>query len=117
MSKRKKIHHRVIGHDGPPCPRCSQPTEIREHQRITDKHTKRQPFYYSRWFYCTNSDCITNLIMPDEFRVWNEHPAKWMRRWMERKGIGPTDSAEPEPEARFSDIALEILDDTKPPWE
>jgi hypothetical protein len=29
----------VIGTNGPPCPRCQQPTEIREHAQITAQAT------------------------------------------------------------------------------
>jgi hypothetical protein len=28
-----------VGHDGPPCSRCQQPTEIREHAQITAQAT------------------------------------------------------------------------------
>ena len=60
----------VIGLDGPKCPRCKNPTQIREHQRIGPKQL-RQPFYFRRWFSCMNMDCRTTLIMRAEFKVWN----------------------------------------------
>jgi hypothetical protein len=65
---------KIIGIDGPPCPRCGGSTEIRERKRITEKEMAR-PFYYTRWYNCRNRDCTTTQIMPDEFRVWNASPA------------------------------------------
>jgi hypothetical protein len=67
MSKKHK-HHIVVGEYGPPCPRCHRPTQIREHDQIRERHL-RQPFYYSRWYYCTHRDCKTTLVMPEEFKV------------------------------------------------
>jgi hypothetical protein len=90
----------VRNEHGPPCPRCHQITEVREHQGLTEKQ-QRQPFYYARWYRCTNSQCRTTLIMPEEFKVW--------------RGTG--------------DIALDVLNDEshgttveeqqtdRPPWE
>jgi hypothetical protein len=71
MSKNSK-NMKIVGLDGPPCPRCGCPTEIREHERITEKEWAKR-FYYSRWYICRNRDCMTTNIMPDEFRVWNEN--------------------------------------------
>jgi hypothetical protein len=74
MGSLRKIpkNTRVLDEDGPPCPRCSVFTEIREHIKIRDKELKR-PFYYSKWFNCVNKDCKTNLIMPDEFRIFKSN--------------------------------------------
>jgi len=55
--------------EGPPCPRCQHPTEVREHKAITAKELAR-PFYYSRWYNCANRNCRTTLIMPEEFKVF-----------------------------------------------
>ena len=71
MAKNTKI----VSLNGPPCPRCGCPTEIREHERITEKELAKQ-FYYSRWHNCPNQDCQTKQIMPPEFKVWNEHEAQ-----------------------------------------
>ena len=60
----------AVGLDGPKCPRCNKPMQIREHQRIGPKQL-RQPFYFRRWFFCMNRDCRTTLITRDEFKVWN----------------------------------------------
>lgn len=62
----------LVGSDGIPCPRCNKPTEVYEHKAITDK-LRRQPFYYSRWFYCRNSSCQTKVIVREEFVVWNNN--------------------------------------------
>jgi hypothetical protein len=45
--------------------------EVREHASIGPKQL-RQPYYYSRWYCCRNKQCRTTLVMPDEFKVWNE---------------------------------------------
>lgn len=74
MSK-KSNNMKIVGLDGPPCPRCGCPTEIREHERITEKELAK-PFYYSRWYICRNRDCTTTNIMPQEFKVWNENKAR-----------------------------------------
>ena len=72
---KKKSGRIVVGENGDPCPRCGKPTEIREHRAITEKELRR-PFYYSRWFYCTNRHCRTKLIMPSRFIVWAPEPRK-----------------------------------------
>jgi hypothetical protein len=60
----------VIPGEGDPCPRCGQPTEIREHPRITDRE-RRRPFYYRRWFMCVNEACRTTTIVRPEYQVIN----------------------------------------------
>jgi len=55
--------------NGPPCPRCARPMEIRQHDKIHQKQ-RPQTFYYSRWYRCTHADCPTTLVMPPEFRVF-----------------------------------------------
>jgi len=67
----KKLKCVVVPGDGDPCPRCCQPTEIREHPEITEK-CLRQPFYYSRWFYCTNPKCRVTTYMPERYKVFSE---------------------------------------------
>jgi hypothetical protein len=63
----------VVPGSGDPCPRCGKATQIREHKSITDREL-RQPFYYSRWFYCRNPRCRTTTIVPDRYRVFNVEP-------------------------------------------
>ena len=74
----RKQHHKpksrkgkttVIPGDGDPCPRCGVPMEI-QHNSVGDKHL-RQPFYYRRWFRCTNGSCKTTLVMPERYKVIN----------------------------------------------
>jgi hypothetical protein len=62
---------RIVPGDGDPCPRCGQPTQIREHKAVADRELAR-PFYYSRWFNCTNASCKTTLIMPPRYIVRRE---------------------------------------------
>jgi hypothetical protein len=66
----KKLRCIVIPGWGDPCPRCCQPTEIREHPEITEKHL-RQPFYFSRWFFCTNPYCKVTMHVAERYKVWN----------------------------------------------
>jgi hypothetical protein len=61
----------VLGGQGPDCPRCGRPMQVREHDRIRAKQL-RQPFYYSRWFYCTHKSCRTKTVMFEEFKVNSE---------------------------------------------
>jgi hypothetical protein len=72
MSKPKTKRYVIVPGLGDPCPRCCQPTEIREHQKITAKHL-RQPFYFRRWFNCMNSACKAQMICPERHKVWNAH--------------------------------------------
>jgi len=60
----------VIPGDGDPCPRCGVPMEIHEHNSVGDKQL-RQPFYYTRWFRCTNKSCRTTQVMPPRYKVMN----------------------------------------------
>src|ERR1700688_2593898 len=60
---------RVAPGDGPRCPRCQNPTQIKEHVEITAVELAK-PFYYSRWYICQNRKCKTTAIMPDECKVF-----------------------------------------------
>lgn len=75
MSKRRKKCIIIPG-PGDPCPRCDRPTQIREHTFVSEKHL-RQPFYYSRWFYCTNKHCRTGPVMPARFKVMRDDQEVW----------------------------------------
>jgi hypothetical protein len=54
----------------PPCPRCAWPMQVREHREVTERH-RRQPYYYSKWYCCMQRNCVTTLVMPEEFKIWN----------------------------------------------
>ncbi len=69
MSNRR--NYKVVPGVGDFCPRCKLATQIREHIEVTAKQ-RRQPYYYSRWFNCTNPNCQTSLIMPERFKVHSE---------------------------------------------
>jgi hypothetical protein len=106
MSKKSK-NMKIVGFDGPPCPRCGCPTEIREHERISEKELAKQ-FYYRRWYNCGNAKCQTQIIHADEFKVFNENKAQ-----------RPHDVVATPTERR--DSAPERLDPVSagapPPWE
>jgi hypothetical protein len=72
MSEPKTKRYLVVPGEGDPCPRCCQPTEIREHQEITAKHL-RQPFYFARWFHCMNPACKVRMHCAERYKVWNPH--------------------------------------------
>jgi hypothetical protein len=88
---------KIVSLDGPPCPRCGCVTEIREHERITERELALA-FYYSRWYNCGNRNCRTNVIMPPEFRVSNEHSAP---RQHDVVTTPTKDSDGAEPEVRY----------------
>jgi hypothetical protein len=58
------------GLNGPHCPRCGWPMQVREHRRIKARH-RRQPYYHTRWYCCMTEGCPTTLVMPPEHRVWS----------------------------------------------
>ena len=60
----------IVSEDGPPCPRCGRPMQVREHDRIREKQL-RQPFYYSRWFRCMYKGCKIKIVHREEFKVWS----------------------------------------------
>jgi hypothetical protein len=82
----------IVSNDGPPCPRCRRPMEVREHDQIREKQL-RQPYYYSRWFNCRHRDCRTTLCMWDEFKVWNDNQEGEQTRRLEaiRQQLRPRD--------------------------
>jgi len=74
MSKNKC--YVIVGNNGPPCPQCGRRTEIREHAALTEKQLL-QGFYYSRWYYCGNSECRVKRILSSDHIVWNERRSAW----------------------------------------
>jgi hypothetical protein len=68
-----KPRENIVGPNGDLCPRCGQATQIREHRHIGPREL-RGPFYYSKWFYCINKSCQTNVIVPERFRVYPAQP-------------------------------------------
>jgi hypothetical protein len=59
----------VISRDGPACPRCGRPMQIREHRRIGPKQLRR-------WFCCMHRDCKTTIVHREEYKVVNTKIAK-----------------------------------------
>lgn len=68
---RKKADSVLVDGDGPPCQRCLEKTQIRKHTSIKPRHLN-QPFYYSEWYVCTNDECKTTLIMPEDKKVFRQ---------------------------------------------
>ena len=58
---------------GPACPRCRRATEVREHIRVTAE-LHRKPFYFRRWYYCTNPTCDTRVIVDNTLKVKRKPP-------------------------------------------
>ncbi len=69
--KRGSKSYVVVPEPGMPCPRCGQPTEIREHAKLTEKHLVKQPYYFTRWFYCKNVGCKVSTHMSEAYKVVN----------------------------------------------
>jgi hypothetical protein len=62
----------VVPELGMPCPKCGTPTEIREHKTLTPKHLVKQPYYFSRWFYCKAPSCKVSTHMSEQYKVINQ---------------------------------------------
>lgn len=61
----------VVAGDGPACPRCGRPMQIREHDCIGPKQLRKR-YYYRRWFHCMHGDCRTTIVHFGELRVFND---------------------------------------------
>jgi len=70
MSRPKRKRYVVFPGMGDPCPKCCQPTQIREHEAVLEKHL-RQPFYFRRWFHCTNPKCQVQMYCVERFKIHN----------------------------------------------
>jgi hypothetical protein len=70
----KKRHYEVMTPDGTVCPRCFQEAETRKHIAITAKQLN-QPFYFKRWYSCTNRECKTGIFMLEDWKVENKNAA------------------------------------------
>ncbi len=70
----KKRRYEVISPDGTTCPRCGEVAETRKHVAITQKQLN-QPFYFKRWYNCTNALCKTGIFMLDDWKVENKNAA------------------------------------------
>lgn len=66
--------YRITGEQGINCPKCARPTQTREHTELRAKHFK-QPYYFKKWYYCTNQSCPVTTHMAEEHKVWNKNKA------------------------------------------
>jgi hypothetical protein len=66
-AKRKRKKSIVIPGEGDPCPRCGEPTQIRQYDAIDEEQLPR-PSSYTRWFCCMNESCKTTLVMPPRYK-------------------------------------------------
>jgi hypothetical protein len=66
------------------CPRCAQPSQIREHVAIAAKELGKS-FYFTRWFYCLNPDCQTKRFYVPGYQVRNQPEAGLSSDVMEQK--------------------------------
>ena len=76
----------VIAGNGPACPRCGRPMQIREHGQIGPKQLRKR-YYYRRWFCCMNRDCRTTIVHYDELRVFNDPEGAARERRMQATRI------------------------------
>jgi hypothetical protein len=99
-AKRRVPDYKIISkHGGIACPRCDQPTQIREH--INQKLLRRP--HYEHWFVCINRKCKTTMI-PSPKAL--KHSAKSAAI----KTFDDLDPADPYPQ-------LADVDRSSPPWE
>ena len=71
---------RILDEIGLGCPQCRMPSQIREHAEIRPKQLN-QPYYFSRWFYCTNDECEVSAFHDEKYKVWNNNErAQELRR-------------------------------------
>jgi hypothetical protein len=115
---KKNKHYVVVRGWGDPCPKCCQPTQIREHDAITEKH-RRQPFYFTRWFYCVNPACKTSMVMVERYKVWNAHvKEKEVREYAQRGEVvwGDTWADRPQGEL-FVSAHKRRITENPPPFE
>ena len=61
MAKNRFHRKDIIGE---PCPRCGGSSQTWEH-----KYKPSGERYFTRWFKCNNSSCVTNVFMKPEFYV------------------------------------------------
>lgn len=78
----------IVSKEGPPCPRCKNPTQVRNHDEIGAKQLS-QPYYFRQWFYCENPDCLMRVWVLEEDKVWNREEyrlasRKLKKRWRSR---------------------------------
>lgn len=65
----RKANFKIVARNGPACPRCGAPTQVREHKRVGQRELSKL-FYFSKWFFCANPHCVTNTILPPAYRVY-----------------------------------------------
>lgn len=112
MKNRLKLPNKtaVLDENGPLCPRCKRPMEVRVHKRITPRML-RQPYYYSRWHNCYYRDCKTTIVHLDKFKVYPIERLKTTRE--EHKIKSWLDELAPEEQERL----IAVQNQLKPPWE
>ena len=71
--------------DGEPCPRCGIPMRAFKHRQITERQLQ-QPFYYARWFKCTQPSCKTTIVQHNADRIWNVsgEQRESLERWLQQ---------------------------------
>ncbi len=103
IKKQMKRNRIETDEDGLPCPRCGNISIVREHIEITGKLLS-QPFYYSKWFKCSNKHCKTDIFYDEIYRVYPEK---------ETEDITINTTKGSEQELRLEAIKQQL----KPPWE
>jgi hypothetical protein len=93
------------GKDGIPCPRCGEPTVIRQHHVITDKML-RQPFYYLRWYRCVNLVSLRKRRLSHHRNYARGRPP--LRECAGGRDRGPTGAARRHPRAADAAVILNL---------
>jgi len=64
--KRERRKYIIIAGNGDPCPRCGDPMQVREYEKVDEKPAHE---FFARWFCCLNKTCKTTLVMPARYKV------------------------------------------------
>lgn len=74
MSKKHRDYE-VVDQEGLGCPRCGRPSETRKHKIPLKEKILKQPFYYTVWFNCKNTDCKTTIFMSEDYKIMKNNLA------------------------------------------
>ncbi len=106
LTKKQMKRNRIeTDEDGLPCPRCGNISIVREHIEITGKLLSK-PYYYSKWFKCSNRHCKTDIFYDETYRVYPNKTEDVDRNTTKGSRLD-------EQELRLEAIKQQL----KPPWE
>jgi hypothetical protein len=89
--------------------------QVREHRTITEKML-RQPYYFTRWFFCVHGNCSTRQVMAERYKVLTDVGSQRLAE-LDRQMEQENELADREAEiaAASNDIIMQITAEV--PWE